>query len=712
MIADASRVRTTVDRFLLAKLEKSGLNFSPDANRATLLRRVYLDLTGLPPSPAETEEFLADRTPKAFERRIDRLLQLPHFGERWGRHWLDVAGYVDTYGREIQAKAFKLGKGKWRYRDYVIRSFNSDKPYDRFLVEQIAGDELVDWHNAEKYTPEIREMLVATGFLRTAEDPTDSPERDIALHRYGVLQDTLKILTSNVLGLTVACAQCHDHKFEPIPQRDYYRLMAVFTPAYNPQNWRPPQDRILPDVSKRDRESIDRFNEELDKRKRPLDEQLAALRRPYEDRLLDEKLEVIPEEIRRDVKAAVQTPAKRRDDVQKYLAAKFKRKLAISRDELLATLTDDDRSRAAALEAELEAIESRKMTYGEIHALFDVGADSQTYLLRRGDFESPGPKVKPGILAVLDEPDKGFSFPAPAKDASSSGRRLAFARWLTDAEGRSGALAARVMVNRIWRHLFGEGIVATPENLGRSGAAPTHPELLEWLAAEFVASGWRIKPLLKLIMTSTVYRQASRRDDDGTAVVVDPENKLLWRMRLRRLESEAIRDSILAVSGMLDRTAGGPAVMIETHPSGLVAIKESALRAPGERFRRSVYLVQRRNNNLTMLTVFDQPIMRTNCTGRDSSAVVSQSLVMLNDAFVLEQARRFAERIVEFAGTDRDRRIGTAFRLALARPPSAEETAWSRRLLERESSRTKNETERLAALAHVLFNTSEFLYVE
>ena len=219
--------RTPIDSFVLAKLEAKQLNFSPEAGRATLLRRTFLDLTGLPPSPAEVRQYLNDDSAGAYEALLERLLASPHFGERWGRHWLDAAGYVDTYGREVQAKAFTLGKGKWKYRDYVIRSFNDDKPYDRFLTEQIAGDELADWRGAERYTPEIREMLIATGFLRTAEDPTNAPERDIALHRYGVLQDTVKILTSNVLGLTVACAQCHDHKLEPIPQRDYYQLTAI-----------------------------------------------------------------------------------------------------------------------------------------------------------------------------------------------------------------------------------------------------------------------------------------------------------------------------------------------------------------------------------------------------------------------------------------------------------------------------------------------------
>ena len=713
-------VRTSIDSFVLAKLEARQLKFSPEAARPTLLRRTFLDLTGLPPSPAEIRQYLNDDSAGAYEALLDRLLASPHFGERWGRHWLDAAGYVDTYGREVQAKAFTLGKGKWKYRDYVIGSFNDDKPYDRFLTEQIAGDELAGWRGAERYTPEIREMLIATGFLRTAEDPTNAPERDIALHRYGVLQDTVKILTSNVLGLTVACAQCHDHKLEPIAQRDYYRLTAILGTAYNPRDWRTPQKRILPDVSKNMQAEIDAHNERLDEEKRPLSERLEALERPYEERLLVAKLAALPEAIRRDTKTALLIPAQKRDEVQKYLVRKFGKQLAVSSEKILEAMEPSERERWRRLQEEIKTVDKRRRSYGEIHALFDVGPSAKTFVLAGGNFETPAAGVEPGVLAVLDDPGQPFGAEPADPNALTSGRRLAFARWLTSPNGRGGALVARVMANRLWRRLFGEGIVATPENLGKSGAAATHPELLEWLAADFVENGWRVKPLIKRMMMSAVYRQASARKDDERAYAADPENKLLWKMRLRRLESEAIRDSVLAVSGMLDRRLGGPAVMIETRPSGMVVIKEQALREPGDRFRRSIYLVQRRNNNLTMLTVFDQPVMRTNCLRRDSSAVVLQSLAMLHGGFVLKQSRFFAERIAEFAGADTARQIETAFELALARSPSDRERTWSRELLQRESRREpQREGERagdtltpLAALAHVLLNTSEFLYVE
>ena len=375
-----------------------------------------------------------------------------------------------------------------------------------------------------------------------------------------------------------------------------------------------------------------------------------------------------------------------------------------------------ERERWRRLQEEIKTVDKRRRSYGEIHALFDVGPAAKTFVLAGGNFETPAARVEPGVLAVLDDPGQPFGAGSTDPNAATSGRRLAFARWLTSPNGRGGALVARVIANRLWRRLFGEGIVATPENLGKSGAAPTHPELLEWLAADLVENGWRVKPLIKRMMMSAAYRQASARKDDERAYAADPENKLLWKMRLRRLESEAIRDSVLAVSGMLDRRLGGPAVMIETQPSGMVVIKEQALREPGDRFRRSIYLVQRRNNNLTMLTVFDQPVMRTNCLRRDSSAVVLQSLAMLHGGFVLKQSRFFAERIAKFAGADTLRQIETAFELALARSPSDRERTWSRELLQRESRR---EGERagdtltpLAALAHVLLNTSEFLYVE
>jgi hypothetical protein len=724
-VVHVDRVRTAIDAFLLAKLEAKHLSFACDSDRVTLLRRASLDLLGLPPSPEEVDNFVSDSRPDAYQRLLDRLLASPHFGERWGRHWLDVVGYTDTVGFDQDTNTILQSEGKWRYRDYVIAAFNADVPYDRFVTEQLAGDELVDWRNAPRFTPEIRRLLTATGYLRTARDQTHEPESDIPLNHFGVLHDTVAIVGNSLLGLTLNCAQCHNHKFDPIPQRDYYRLMALFTPAYNPRDWRPVypwkpevQDRGLPDLSPRELAELQRHNREVERRVGELTARLAALRRPYETRLREARLQAVPEPIRADTRAAVDAPAATRTEVQKYLAAKFEAKLRVTPEELAAALGPADGAEVNRLNAQIAALNATRRSFGKIQALYDVGPPPPTYLLKRGSYETPGEEVPPGFLSVLSDPTHSSLAPASSPSGSTSGRRLAFARWLTEPGSRPSALLARVMVNRLWQHLFGQGLVPTPDNFGRSGEPPTHPELLEWLGTEFARSGWRVKPMLKLMMTSTAYRQASRPSPAADPEVADPGNRLLGRMRLRRLEAEAIRDALLAVSGRLDQTVGGPPVLVRPRPDGLVEVDEKG--SPGMRGKRSVYLLCRRSYNLSLLTVFDQPLVATTCPCRDVSAVPLQSLAMLNNAFVAEQARHFADRVERAAGATGEGAIRTAFRLALARGPSAAETEICVRLLERQAAayrqagRPTGEAERLALvqLCHALLNTNEFLYVE
>jgi hypothetical protein len=740
------RVRTPIDAFILARLEAKGLGFSQDAARRTLIRRAYFDLIGLPPSPEEVETFQSDSSPDAYEDLIDRLLASPHFGERWGRHWLDEAGHSDIVDTDVDAPVVTFAQGKWRYRDYVVRVLNEDMPYDRFLTEQLAGDELVEWRSAGKFTPEMLELLTATGFLRVAADDTRLYELNTVDIRWGVLQRTLKILTSNVLGLTVACAQCHNHKYDPIPQRDYYRLAAIFTPAYNPSEWLQPQDRLLADVSATEKEEIDHQNAEIDGQVEPWKRKLATLHRPYQRRLLEEKLVELPEPIREDLKTAVLTPSKERTAVEKYLMETLGPLVEVPGEEIQALMSEEEKASARILKEKITQLGEGRRSYGWLHAVYDTGAPPPTHLLRRGDYLTPGPEVQPGFLAVLTEPGKSQTIGADQiPTEGSSGRRLTLARWLTDRESPAGALAARVRVNRFWQHLFGEGIVATSDNFGRNGARPTHPELLDWLAAEFMRTGWRIKPLLKLMMTSTVYRQNSYRRGktgetgqgeatmSGEPEAVDPGNRLLWRMRLRRLESEVIRDAILAVSGNLDRTIGGPPVLIEGLPDGKVVVSKKDELAysgiiPGEKiilsnsnpWRRSIYLLARRNYNLSMLSVFDQPVMSTNCIRRGRSAVVLQSLSMLNNEFVVEQAEDFARRVAKRAGEAPEARIELAFRIALGRNPTPEEVAWSSGLLQRATERFQASEaapeeaaqKAMGRLSQMLLNTNEFLYVE
>jgi len=666
-VSQCARVRTPIDSFVLARLESKELGLSSEADAATLVRRAYLDLLGLPPSPEQLDAYLVDSRAGAFERLVDCLLASPHFGERWGRHWLDVAGYVDTVGFDTDATNIILSEGKWLYRDYVVRAFNEDKPYDRFLTEQIAGDELFDWRRAKRFSPEMRQALIATGYLRTARDLTHEDVGVIPQNFFGIVHDTIEIIGTGLLGLTVNCARCHDHKFDPIPQEDYYRLMAIFTPAYNPHAWHPviptetnSKDRALPDLSPAEQAPIERHNAEIDRR-----------------------------------------VAELRSQVTK------------------------DKKNAKVIEREIAAVEAKRKKWGKIQALYDVGPAPATHLLIRGSELSPGPEVPPGFLRALCTSEDAAVASCGSPQEETSGRRRALAQWLTSIDSPASALVARVTINRIWKQLFGQGIVPTADNFGAQGLPPTHPELLEWLSSELVASGWRIKPLVRLILTSTVYRQASHEEpphavSSRRAEALDPGNELLWHMRLRRLESEVVRDSMLTASGERTLAMGGPPVPISTRPDGLVEVAKDRLSSLADTYKRSIYLTTRRAYNPSLLTVFDQPLVATNCVKRSTSAVPLQSLFLLNDAFVAEQAERLARRVERNGRSAPDARIDLAFRLTLARLPTERERNVCRELLERQTAlwvargTLPNEAshQALAQLCLTLFNTSEFLYAE
>ena len=720
---DADAGVTPVDAFLLRKLEEKGLGYSPAASRARLIRRATFDLIGLPPTPAEVAAFEQDDSPEAYERVLDRLLASPHFGERWGRHWLDVAGYVDTIGRDVQANGYKVGPGRWRYRDYVVEAFNKDKPFDRFVQEQLAGDEMVAWRKGETYGPKTVEALTATGYLRTVEDPTDADERNTELLQYSVLHQTIEILTSGITGLTVGCARCHTHKFDPIPQRDYYRLMAVLATAYNPSDWIQPQNRFLADVPPAEREAIDSHNRAIDEKIKPL----AAERDELADRGRETHIATLiatrPAAERDELEEAVATPAKKRSGAQQQLVKSAKLD-TVEPEAAVAALSAAERLRYEDLSRQINDLEALKRSYNKLEALYNDGPTPVIRLHRRGDHESLGEVVPPGGLEVLEDAGE-----LDLDSAASSGRRLALAKWLTDPDTRAGALVARVMVNRIWAQLFGEGLVSTLDNFGKMGARPSHPELLEWLASSFQRDGWRVKPLVRTLMLSGAYRQDSSRTSEAITAnqpdpnEVDPGNSLLWRMRTRRLESEVIRDSMLAISGKLDKTLGGPPIPTRVESDGMVILDEDRLTSPGEKYRRSLYLVARRRFNLSMLGVFDHPVMSTNATHRQASAVVLQSLMMLNDAEVNEQSGFFAERVLETAGAQVEDQIDAAFRMALGRSPAPDEMGWARGFYDRESARYRAAAHgvsdaappsqaALGGLCHVLFNSNEFLYVE
>jgi len=524
------------------------------------------------------------------------------------------------------------------------------------------------------------------------------------------------------LGLTLRCARCHKH--EPIPQDDYYRLLALITPAFNIQDWKDPKARAVPAVSPARKAEIDAHNESITKRVAKLQEQVKAVKQACRSRLMDANLAQLPEQIREETKAAVETPIKSRNEIQRYLVEKFGAKVAIKAEEVQKSLTEEEQAKIGRLTGKIAAENRQIQTHGWIQAVYDVGPPPATHLLNRGEFKNPGHEVSPGFVSVLSVGHDADGKIIRAL-SNSSGRRTALARWLTKPGVPASGLVARVVVNRVWQHLMGVGIVATSDNLGNSGARPTHPELLEWLTAEFVSNGWRFKPLIKQIMLSTIYRQASRRSVDEKSAGpnprdVDPENHFLWQARLRRLESEAIRDTMLVVSGRFNATMGGTPVSLNFRRDGVVRFDEQKLPTPFTKWRRNLYLFQRRAYHLTMLSVFDQPVIVGSTCRRTPSAVVLQSLSMMNDPLALELAEHFAERLERPAGASREKQIKMAFRNALSRQPDASETAWSMKLLNQQMKRYqstgvpphKAERKAVMHLCRVLFNSSEFLYLK
>lgn len=739
--------RTLIDSFIFAKLEGQNLSLASESDPRRLVRRLYFDLLGLPPSPQELEAFLADTASDAYDRLVDRLLASIHFGERWARHWLDTVGYTDTVSYDGDTN-FVPGfiKGRWRYRDYVVDSLNADKPYDQFLTEQIAGDELVSWRDDAPFDDEVVSMLAATGFWRNSEDRSDSAKE--VVYKWSILHETMQTFGTSVLGLTLRCARCHSHKHEPIPQEDYYRLLSLITPAFNIEKWKAPKERALPALSAADKAKIDARNAAIEKENEELTKQAKAVRDARLKIMRDAKIATVPEADRQALRIALDAKVQERTPKQATLVQHYAEQIDVTKEELEKGLSDTERANVQGLEAKVAEGKKRLQDHGWIQAVYDVGSPPATHLLKRGDFTRLGREVEPGFLTVLEETVvKPKIVPLPA----SSGRRTALAKWLTKPETPAAALVARVIVNRVWQHLMGVGIVASSENLGVSGSRPTHPELLEWLASEFVEGGWRIKPLVRQIVTSAVYRQTSRRDldsradDEADPLQVDPGNQLLWQARLRRLESEAIRDSMLVTAGVFDSKMGGPPVPIFYKKDGLASYDMDKMRTPTAKWRRTLYLFQRRVYHMTLMGVFDQPSVAGSTCRRASSAVALQSLTLLNDDVAMELAEEFGKRVYASAGSSVEEQIETAFACALGRSPDDAEREWSADLLRQqtqvyreavedvaaasntggalgESGESKNDRQpegsqgpaekALMHLCRVLFNSSEFLYIE
>jgi hypothetical protein len=628
-----------IDAFILAKLNAEKLTPSPPTSRPVLIRRAYLDLIGLPPTPEEVSAFVRDKSPNAWEKVVDRLLTSPRYGERWGRHWLDLVRYADSSGFEGD----KDRPLAWRYRDYVIAAFNQDKPYDLFIKEQLAGDEL---------RPGDIEATIATGYL--ACGPQDIVEMN-ARTRSNELDDLVSTTGATFLGLTIGCARCHDHKYDPVKITDYYRLSAVFAPT---------ERREIEIPTPEEKRAIDARNAEVDKAIAPFRQEAEPLKQKGME------------------------------------AAKKAGQANPNEEQILVALSETERNRLRELLAAIKKEEEKRIAPPRALAVTDKGREFPTaHVLLRGDAYHPGDPVEPGFICTL--PGGTATVPATAATEKTTGRRLALAEWIASPQN---PLTARVWMNRMWRQHFGRGLVDSPSNFGISGELPTHPELLDWLALKFQSFGWKLKPMHRLMLLSATYQQSSDRREVG--MKRDPQNKFYWRMPVRRLEAEAVRDSLLSVAGTLNLQMGGPPVYPPVDPS----LRGDTFQGPnwqdGEdgpsTWRRSVYVKVKRSLLLPHLEVFDCPEITYGVAQRNVTTTPLQALLLLNDPLILRQASLLAARLEKEVGSDPRKQIDRAYRLAVCRPPSPREVNLSLNFLKKRS---------LPEFCHAIINLNEFVYV-
>jgi hypothetical protein len=701
-----------IDNFIRARLEREGLSPSPPAERLVLIRRLALDLTGLPPAPADVDAFLKDDAPDAYEKLVERLLASPHFGERWATHWLDVVRFAETNGYEADSAR----PHAWRYRDYVVKSFNDDKPYDRFVREQLAGDELAGAEAAA-----APELLIATGMHRCGPVHRVTGNLDGDVIRQELLTEMVNGVGATFLGLTFACCRCHDHKFDPLSAGDYYRLQAFFARAkYADVEFATPAERAAHEKKVND----------IGAKTGPLKNQIADLDAPVRDAVTKLKREKLEPRFRE----AQDVPADKRTPEQQKLASQAYTLTKPSWDEILAAMPPADRATRAALREQLHALEAQTPPPpAAAWAIRNADTAAKTFVLKRGDARLKLLEVNPSFPRVLARADA----PEPKS-------RRDLADWLTDPDH---PLTARVIVNRLWQHHFGRGLVGTPNDFGTRGERPTHPELLDWLARELVAPGrgdgkgvtpWSLKHIHRLIVTSATYRQSATTDQGAK---LDRDNKLLWKMPRRRLEAEAIRDALLAAAGTLNRELGGPSVKVplepevydliftEGEPDGLWPVTPDVK----QHTRRSLYLFNKRNVRQPMLEAFDQPDTLNSCAVRPVSTFAPQALILMNNPFIHTQAKSLALTLVREAGTDPDKQVSALYRRAVGRVPTPTELKLANDFLAeqaetvRERLRTKlpvgidadavpagADVARVRALADlcvVIFNTHEFVYI-
>ncbi len=893
-VASPERMRTPVDRFLEARAAAVGLGIGHEAEPSTLIRRVAYSVTGLPPTPEEVLAFLADRQPGAYERMVDRYLASGRYGERWGKLWLDAAGYADSNGYFNADTDRPLA---YRYRDYVIRSFNRDLPFDRFVREQLAGDELAGWRPGDPVTPEVVELLEATHFLRNGQDgsgESDGNPDEVRTDRYYALESAMQIVGSCLLGVTVQCAKCHDHKFEPVSQKDYYAFQAFLYPAFHIEKWAKPNDRVVTAALPGELAAWKAQEQALNDRKKAAEAEFGAWytahrlkgRVLFEDTFDDASAftnrwsNVAPGDqaaggsppvsfdpgaapsasvadgalrlkeggdsgdrwlstqgsfpwrpaqtgawiqVTFDLRAVrLSDDAKSAERVGYFIAlhdfddssatsggnilidghpggpsqvqvdypgadAKGRGEIGtvgyqaghnygvrVTRqsedDVVLEHLVDGvpdgqpltlksgdvteggfgfefccgrsfvvDNARVEASDdsnpewmqraAEFRTAETERRTKrdeelkqiakarqpkpGRIAWVSDVERELPNVpLLKRGNPKTPGEPVEPAFPAFLGGTGKGASTVESGEGGAgrTTGLRKAWAEWLTEPGSRAASMLARVTVNRIWQGHFGVGLAATPDNLGRSGARPTHPELLEWLASEWVASGWSQKAVHRLILLSGAFRQTSVAS--SKSLEVDAPNRLLTRFPMHRLDAESVRDSMLAVSGRLGMKSSGPYVPTSRNGEGEVVVDEKHPDA----FSRSLFLQQRRTQVTTLLGLFDAPSLVFNCTRRPASTMPLQSLSLLNSEFAVARGRDLAERLRQEAGSEDEARVNRAFLLALGRFPDLDERGLALDFVRSQraeyASAPDGEDRAWADFGQSLFAMNAFLYVE
>ncbi|MSU36162.1 MAG: DUF1553 domain-containing protein [Pedosphaera sp.] len=657
-----------IDAFLQARLKSQGLKSNPITGKRERIRRAYYDLTGLPPSPKEVEDFEADASPKAWENLIDRLLDSPHYGEKWGRHWLDLVRFAESNSYERDGAK----PHAWRYRDYIIRSFNADKPYDRFLREQLAGDEFPDPNP---------DAITATGYYRLGVWDDEPADRELA--RLDSLDDLVTTTSQVFLGLTVDCARCHNHKLDPIPQSDYYRLLSFFNNV-NPYKNGGPTDELELFNSPAERESHQNRIEELNRQ-----------RADAKGRVTEFETRIREELARETANGLASTGGK-----NKPTEEQARRVLGT---EIFATYTEAKKS--------LESLQQQSPPVEKALAVTEAGTNApETFILLRGNPNLKGDRVEPGFLQVLGGPEP--TIPPPGKNAKSSGRRTVLANWIAS---RDNPLTARVMVNRIWQHHFGRGIVTSPNNFGFQGDKPTHPQLLDWLAREFIHSGWSMKAMHRLIMTSAAYQLSSQGQSE--ALKVDPANDLIWRFNMRRLTAEEIRDSFLVITGTLNPKMYGPGVYVEI-PKEVLAGQSVPGNGWGhsseeEQARRSIYIFAKRSLITPILESFDLAETDRSSPVRFTTLQPTQALGTLNSQFLNREAGILADRLKREAGAETRAQVRLALYLATSRTPTEKEIRRGTTLIETLQSQDHSSPETaLKYFCLMVLNLNELLYLD